>query len=131
MNGWQWIPRSLRRQVTIWEGEPSAWSCRLGHVASLDVLNALEGHNRFLHTPGTLHVPLATSDRPPVGMGLVHVTAVFCMVDGGKAYVARSRSDSKLVNRELLAVMRNALRQVGAVLETPLQKCTVVSCRGH
>ena len=34
------------------------------------------------------------------------------MVDGGKAYAAKNRSEAKLVNRELVAVIRNVLRQV-------------------
>lgn len=59
-----------------------------------------------------MQVPLTHSDRPPVGLGLSFVTAVFCMVDGGKAYVAKNRSEAKLVSRELVAVMRNTLRQV-------------------
>ena len=59
-----------------------------------------------------MFVPLTPMDRPPLGMGLPKVTAVFCMVDGGKAYTARNRSEAKLVNAEIVAVMRNALRQI-------------------
>ena len=61
---------------------------------------------------------MAPTDRPPIRIGLTQVTAAFCMVDGGKAYVAQNREDSKLVNSELMAVMRNALRQVGDMLAT-------------
>ena len=57
-------------------------------------------------------MPLTPTDRPPMGMGLPQVTAVFCMVDGGTAYAARNRSEAKLVNAEIMAVMRNALRQI-------------------
>ena len=59
-----------------------------------------------------MNIPLTRTDRPPGVGGLSCVTAVFCMVDGGKAYAAKNRSEAKLVNRELVAVIRNALRQV-------------------
>ena len=61
-----------------------------------------------------MNIPLTQSDRPPGAEGLSCVTAVFCMVDGGKAYAAKNRSEAKLVNHKLVAVIRNALRQVNA-----------------
>ena len=69
-----------------------------------------------LQYSGTMTVPLTRTDSPPVGLGLWFVTAVFCAVDGGKTYVARNRSEAKLVNAEIVAVMRNVLRQVRQIL---------------
>ena len=68
-----------------------------------------------------MNVPLTRSDCPPGVEGLSRVTAVFCMVDGGKAYAAKNRSEAKLVNCELVAVIRNALRQVNPLKRVSLE----------
>ena len=59
-----------------------------------------------------MNFPLNHLDRHSTAFGLIPVTMVFSMVEGGKAYVAKHRTDAKRVNAELVAVMRNALRQV-------------------
>ena len=69
-------------------------------------------HNLPINLSGTMQVPLSSSDRLPAGLGLPFVTAVFCMVDGGKEYLSKYRSEAKQVNAELVTVMHNALRQV-------------------
>ena len=65
-----------------------------------------------------MHAPLTPYDHPPggglSGEGGVGVTAVFCMVDGGKAFAAKSKTDAKKVHHEIVAIMRNVLRHVGA-----------------
>ena len=62
--------------------------------------------------PGAMCAPLTRTDRPPAGLSLGLVTAVFCMAEGGKSYAVKHGLDASQVNAELAAVLRNALRQV-------------------
>ena len=62
-----------------------------------------------------MNFPLTSADQNK-SFSLSTVTMVFCMADGGKSYVTKNRSDAKRVNAELVAVMRNTLRQVWAVI---------------
>ena len=66
----------------------------------------------FCSLPGALSAPVAATDTFPSHLSVTMVTIVFCMVEGGKQYAAKSRRDAREVHVQLVALLRSVLLQV-------------------
>ena len=61
----------------------------------------------YFCAPGTLQAPLGPFD---VAQPIPNITMVFCMVEGGKVFAARSRADAKVVHETLSSVISDTIK---------------------